>query len=282
MDTEEKKLTSSEIDAMLKEAEAMHQPIRTSNNNRKKNPKIRIDMIIAVVVCVALIIGAAALIMHFAGKSKDSNAKQVSDNPLMDEKYPEISDVVKNYLNAYLIEDSQKRHSILAQYVDNMGDINEGDISQNKYVAGYSDIECYSKEGPYENTYVVYAYYQMELKNIATRVPGITTLYVMRDSNTGNVYIHNGVSSDVEKYIKDVSKDKDVQELFASVDREFEDALSSDEHLKAFFGKLEATTAPETTASPAQTTAPAVTQQAAQTTAPAAATQSPATQTPKK
>lgn len=246
METEEKKLTSSEIDAMLKEVEEIHQPIRTSNNNRKKKPIIRIDMIIAAVVVIAIIVGAVLAVKHFSGRAKPAMTKKVQENPLMDEKYPEISDVVRNYLNAYLVEEPQKRHSILAQYVDNMGDINEGDISQNKYVTGYSNIECYSKEGPYENTYVVYAYYEMELKNILTSVPTITTLYVMRDSNTGNVYIHNGVSSDVEKYIKEVSADSDVQELFASVNKDFKDALNSDDSLKAFFDKLEATTASKT------------------------------------
>lgn len=239
MNTEEKKLSSSEIDEMLKEAEEFHQPIRRTNKDRKKKSKIRIDMIIAVVVIVALIVGAVLLISHFASKSGNGTIKSKSENPLTEEKYPEISDVVRNYMNAYLIEDPQQRLSVLAQYVDNMGDINEGDISQNKYVAGYSDIECYTKNGPYENTYVVYVYYHTEYKNISTTVPSLTTLYVMRDTNTGNVYIHNGVSSEVETYIKEVTKDKDVQQLLADVDKEFKDTLESSERLKEFFGKLE-------------------------------------------
>lgn len=239
MNTEEKKLSSSEIDEMLKEAEEFHQPIRRTNKDRKKKSKIRIDMIIAVVVIVALIVGAVLLISHFASKSGNGTTKSKSENPLTEEKYPEISDVVRNYMNAYLIEDPQQRLSVLAQYVDNMGDINEGDISQNKYVAGYSDIECYTKNGPYENTYVVYVYYHTEYKNISTTVPSLTTLYVMRDTNTGNVYIHNGVSSEVETYIKEVTKDKDVQQLLADVDKEFKDTLESSERLKEFFGKLE-------------------------------------------
>lgn len=275
MSTEERKLTSSEIDEMLKEVEEIHQPIRKTNKDRKKKPKIRIDMIIAAVVAVALVVGVIFLIVHFANNAGKSSTKSVKENPLQDEKYPEISDVVKNYLNAYLIEDPQQRLSILAQYVDNMGDINEGDISQNKYVKGYSDIECYTKEGPYENTYVVYAYYQMELKNISTKAPGITTLYVMRDSNTGNVYIHNGVSSDVKKYINEVTKDQDVQDLFKEVNNEFNEALEADEQLKAYFGKLEpettqvATTNKETTAAANATTAANSTTAANATTQPA-------------
>ncbi|MFQ9516109.1 MAG: hypothetical protein ACLRZ9_09800 [Eubacterium sp.] len=261
MDTEEKKLTSSEIDELLKEAEEFHQPIRKTNNNRKKKPKVRIDMIIAGVVALVLIVGVVSLIAHFVKKSGNSTAKSVSENPLQEEKYPEISDVVKNYLNAYLIEDSQQRLSILAQYVDNMGDI--GDVSQKKYVAGYSDIECYTKDGPYENTYVVYAYYQMEYKNISTRVPAVDTLYVIRDTNTGNVYIHNGISSDVKTYINNVTKDQDVQDLLNDVNKEFEEVLNSDEQLKALYGKIQTTTAAEAESTAAASNQPGTTQAAA-------------------
>lgn len=264
MDTEEKKLTSSEIEEMLKEVEEIHTPRRTVNKNRKKKPKIRFDMIIAAIVVVAVIIGVVALIVHFTGKSSDTSTKSKKENPLVEEKYPEISDVVKNYLEAYLIENPQERLEVLAQYVDNMGDINEGDISQRDYVQSYSEIECYTKEGPYENTYVVYVYYHMELKNIATSVPNVDRLYVIRDSVTGNVYIHNGVSSDIQEYMNEVTKDEDVQELFDEVNKEYEDILASDEQVKAYFDKLQAgaettqqaeTTVAETTTEAATTKA---------------------------
>ncbi len=271
MDTEEKKLTSSEIEKMLKEAEAVHTQRRTSNKNRKKKKKIRIDMIIAAVVILAVIAGVIGLIVHFAGKSTDSASTATNDNPLIEEKYPEISDVIKNYLEAYLLEDSQERLAILAQYVDNMGDISEGDVAQRTYIDSYSDIECYTKEGPYENTYVVYAYYHMEFKNISTSAPGITRFYVIRDSNTGNVYIHNGVSGDVEKYIEDVTKDEDVQELFQEVNMELEEALASDERLKEFFDKMQTETTQETETTQAATTQQETTQ--------AATTQQETTQT---
>lgn len=262
MDTEEKKLTSSEIEEMLKEVEEIHIPRRTTNNDRKKKPKIRLDMIIAALVAIAMIIGVVMLIAHFTGKSGSTSVKSQKENPLVEEKYTEISDVVKNYLEAYLIEDPQQRVEILAQYVDNMGDINEGDIEQIKYVQSYSDIECYTKEGPYENTYVVYAYHHMQIKNIETSVPAIRTFYVIRDSVTGNVYIHNGLSGDVDKYIKEVSKDKDVQELFADVNKEYQDALASDEQLKNYFDKLQV----EADAAVAQTEAVETTVQADATT----------------
>ena len=239
MDTEEKKLTSSEIDEMLKEAEEVHSQRRTVNKNRKTK-KIRIDRIIAFIIIIALLAGAIVFAVNYFGNSEQGGSQTKIENPLQDEKYPEISDVIKNYLEAYLIQDDAKRIEILAQYVDNLGDMDEGGIAANKYVDSYSDIECYSKEGPYENTYVVYAYYHMNFKNISTSVPSITRFYVTRDSETGDVFIHNGVSNDeISEYMNRVTKDQDVQDLIAEVNKEYQQALDSDSTLKEFMNNFQ-------------------------------------------
>ncbi len=267
MDTKENKLSSEELNDLLKEVESTHRTMRTVNPHRKKKPTVRIDMIIAAVVALIVVIGIVFLIAHFVGKS-NSNAKKSSDeNPLQVEKYEEISDVVKNYLNAFLIEDNQKRAQVMAQYVGNMYDINS--IKRKDYVSSYSDIECYTKDGPYENTYIVFAYYNMGIKNISTKAPCVDRMYVVRDTKTGNVYIQNAVGSDIKKYMDEIEKDADVQDLLADVKKEFDQAKASDPNLKAFFDKLEAgikkskeTTVQQTTAAQKETTAqPATTAQ---------------------
>ena len=159
METEEKKLTSSEIDQMLEEAAAYHVEPKEPSNKDKKNKKkkkkrkqIRFDIIIAIVLAVVVVVGAVFAISKLAGKSSSASKKSNVENPLEDDKYDEITDVVNNYLNAYLVEDSQKRLDILARYVDNIGDLSESDIAQKKYITSYSEVECYTKNGPYDNT----------------------------------------------------------------------------------------------------------------------------------
>ena len=263
MEDEGKKLSGEEIEKMLGEAEELSKARRRRNPNRKKKPKFRLDWLIAVVVVVALLFGAFKLVSYVVSKSASSeNTASSDDNPLECEKYPEISDVVKNYLEAFLIEDDTKRAEVLAQYVDNMGDIESADIGQNKYVESYSGIECYTKEGPYEGTYVVYAYYQTTYKNISQSAPSLTTLYVLRDQTTDNVYVHNGISTEVSDYIAEVTADDDVQALFEAVDQEFQEALDSSERLKEFIDKLKVVS--ETTASASETSESGTT--AAQTT----------------
>ena len=139
-----------------------------------------------------------------------------------------------------------KRAETIAQYVGNLYDINS--VKQRAYVSGYSGIECYTKEGPYENTYVVYAYYQMGIKNIETTVPCIDRLYVVRDTKTGNVYIQNDSGEEIQEYMQKVTKDADVQQLLKDVEKEFEDAKASDPRLKEYFDKLKVTEKKEETA----------------------------------
>lgn len=264
METEEKKLTSSEIDRMLEEAAAYHAPNKKKKDkdSKKKRKPIRFDIIIAAIVAVIVIVGAVFAVSKLAGKASTQSKKSKIENPLEDEKYEEITDVVKNYLNAYLVEDAQQRLDIMARYVDNIGDLSESDVAQKKYINSYSAVECYTKNGPYENTYVVYAYYQTEYKNIPTKVPNLTTYYIIRDANTGNVYIHNEWSNEIKEYIEEVSKDADVKQLIADVQKELEDAKNSDAALKSFFDTLakkaeETTPAPTTQNQSPSTTAPA-------------------------
>ncbi len=252
MDNQERKLSSEELEQLLKEVETEPEakilPDVDKPKRKKKKKKIRIDMIIAAIVAIVLIGCVVFMIVHFTNKSNTNSVKEASNNALQDEKYPEISDVVKHYLEAFLIKDSAKRHQELARYVDNMGAIDEGDIGYKDYIKSYSDIECYTKNGLKPNTYVVYAYSQTKFKNIATSAPSLETLYVIVDSKTGNVYVHNGIKTndEIAKYIAKVSKDKDVLALKRDVEQELNEACESDKYLKDFINKLKASKAKAT------------------------------------
>ena len=246
MDNQERKLSSEELEQLLKEVESEPEakilPDVDKPKRKKKKTKIRIDMIIAAVVALVLVGCVIFMIVHFASKSSTNSTREASENALQDEKYPEISDVVKLYLEAFLIKDPVKRRTEISKYVYNMGSIDENDIGYKDYIKSYSDIECYTKNGLKPNTYVVYAYSQVKFKNIATAAPSLQTLYVFFEKKTGNVYIYNGIksNSDIAKYIAEVSKDDDVVALKKDVQKELDEACESDRYLKDFVNKLKA------------------------------------------
>ena len=76
-------------------------------------------------------------------------------NPLRKEEYPEITDAVKEYYRQQGEEAS--------------------------FVESYDNIRVYTKEGRYRGTYVVFAAYDMKIKDIYTKVPGLGTVYAQTD-----------------------------------------------------------------------------------------------------
>jgi hypothetical protein len=242
VDTEEKKLTSSEIEEMLREVEEIHRPRRTVNQNRKPKKRIRLDRIIAFSVLALLLVAVVVIVVKmFKGSpltsKEEDTTKAYTSSPLVDDKYPEITELVQNYLSAYLIADDEKRMNTIRECVVDLDDLNN--IKRREYVKSYSDVECYTKDGPYDDTYIVYAYYQVTYKNISTADPNITVFYVMRQGETNNVYIKNKIPDDVKEYIEQISADKDVQALFSDVNEEHEAARTKDENLDKFLLSLE-------------------------------------------
>ena len=76
-------------------------------------------------------------------------------NPLRTEEYPEITEAVREYYRQQGEEAS--------------------------FAESYDDIHIYTKEGRYRGTYVVFVAYDMKIKDIYTKVPGLGTVYVEDD-----------------------------------------------------------------------------------------------------
>ena len=198
--------------------------------------------VIGIVVVVIAVIALIAVGINATNYKKNDEPETTSydqaSNPLQEDSYEDISDVVKLYYQAKAAGDV----NALAQYVDNMDGITEDSLAEeSSYITGYSDITCNTKNGLYANTYVVFVRYSLQIKNIATPAPGISILYVIRDDETGNIYIHNGVTDkEVLDYISMISQDDDVVALYTEVNNSLNDALNADGDLKNFYDALAA------------------------------------------
>ena len=74
------------------------------------------------------------------------------------------------------------------------------------------------KDGAYKDTYVVFARYEMKIKDIYTKVPGLETLYVRRDNRSGTYRIlTEHLDEDTKDYIQTVARHEDVRELLAQM-----------------------------------------------------------------
>lgn len=112
-------------------------------------------------------------------------------------------------------------------------DYYEGLAKEKDFAEGYEDIRAYVKDGAYRDTYVVFARYGMKIKDIYTKVPGLETLYVVKDQKSGAFRIlTEHLDEDTKDYIQAVAGHEDVRELLAQMEKEYQEALASDALLR--------------------------------------------------
>lgn len=133
-------------------------------------------------------------------------------NPLRKEEYPEITDAVREYYKQQEEEAS--------------------------FVERYEDISVYTKQGIYRDTYVVFARYDMKIKDIYTKVPGLGTLYIVENEADG--YQVNAAVEDekVKDYIQVIAQHKDVQALMDETQSAYQNAAASDALLREALSDL--------------------------------------------
>ncbi len=133
-------------------------------------------------------------------------------NPLRREEYPEINDAVREYY------EQQKEE---ASFVD-----------------AYEDVSIYTKQGIYKGTYVVFARYNMKIKDIYTKVPGLGTLYVTEDSSEGYQVSATVDDEKVKSYIQVIAGHEDVQALMEETQGAYHEAAQSDALLQEALADL--------------------------------------------
>lgn len=123
-------------------------------------------------------------------------------NPLRTEEYPEITDAVREYYRQQGEEAS--------------------------FAESYDDIHIYTKEGRYRGTYVVFVAYDMKIKDIYTKVPGLGTVYVEDDEEGGCRIIADVKDPELKEYIQLVAQHEDVQKLMTKTQKAYQEAVRSD------------------------------------------------------
>lgn len=146
--------------------------------------------------------------------------------------YPEINELVKQYFAARVSCDMNK----LGTLVSDVENINAEELKTlGTFVEEYQNIDTYTVAGKEKDSYVVFAYTDIKLKDIKTPAPGLTGLYVNKDKN-GNFVIFNGMMTDDQNaYKESVYESDSVKELIASVQDKYKKALESDKDLNNFY-----------------------------------------------
>jgi hypothetical protein len=151
----------------------------------------------------------------------------------------EINTLITSYLKAKLTYDIDKFKPL----VNDISLVNIKEIKRKtKYIEKYRNLSCYTKKGPEEGSYIVYAYHEVKFKSIDTLAPTMTEFYVETDEN-GKLYIYMGeIDKATEQYLNNARESEDVMDLIYSVNDKLDKAKKKDSALADFNNKLEEST----------------------------------------
>ena len=112
--------------------------------------KFRVRIAIIIINIVTMFCG----LLLFSVSIKD-RMKLATTLPLEKNKYKEVNELINKYIDAKREEDFDK----LAECVNNIGDYDKNKIKdQNELIKDVKNVTCYTIDGYYKNTYIVYVY----------------------------------------------------------------------------------------------------------------------------
>lgn len=155
--------------------------------------------------------------------------------PLQVDAYPAVNDIIRRYYDALQTNDIEALSSI-RNYMDSV-EVAKVNVKY-EYIEWYDNIICYTKAGPIENSYVVYAYYNLKLRDWDIVVPGLMTFLVCTREN-GELYIYDGyLDQNITNYIYALSSQQDVLDLWSRVDTEYHEILDGNPELTSYIDSL--------------------------------------------
>lgn len=214
----------------------------------------KVVLAVVVIVLVALIGGGVYIGVHKNNKNGAPSAEavqetaegteenteeaaetEVPDEPMEENAYPEVNELIASYYQAVADGDIEK--------IQQLKDGNEEKEliriqKKSDYIENYNNLTCYTKKGPQEGSFVVYASYELKFKDMARLVPGMNALYVCRRED-GSYYIYGQeLDDDTYSYIETLSLQDDVRELNNRVQVAYNNAVTEDANIAAFLQKL--------------------------------------------
>ena len=195
----------------------------------------------------------------------DENDKD-SEKPELKEKNPEEKnkedvkqEQVADAQDAYEVNENKELNSLISKYYELYAAGNVDELAQiatpfsdmeksyvqmmSGYVESYNNIDCYSKRGLEQDSYMVSATYEMKLSGAEGTVPGMEFFYV-RSKEDGSFYIDNAYGTfnsqmeeletdpEVMALIEKFNDASDVKELVADFQSRYTQAIEQDENLR--------------------------------------------------
>ena len=137
-----------------------------------------------------------------AAQQENEGSRDMSANPLTLQEHSGIASAVERYYRK-------------------LGD-------ETSFVEGYENLKVYTKLGKYQDTYVAFVRYDMRIRDVYTRVPGLGTVYVTGDGEGRYQVETDAADQEIQDFVETVAAHEDVQELFQETKDSYQEAVRSD------------------------------------------------------
>ncbi|MBQ8262379.1 MAG: SH3 domain-containing protein [Lachnospiraceae bacterium] len=170
-----------------------------------------------------------------ANTVSESAVLSVPTDPLQENAYPEVNDLVNRYFLAMQTNDIETLRS-MRSYIDTVEEVKIE--VKSTYVEEYQNIVCYTKAGPFENSYIVYVCYDVKLVGWEQVAPSLLTLFVC-ENESGELYVYSGdFDENVADYIVAVTSQQDVKDLLTRVDTEYTEVMDANAEFATYMNAL--------------------------------------------
>lgn len=156
--------------------------------------------------------------------------------PFERNEYPEVNSFVENYLNAITTADI----NVLSTMVVDPAQFDVAILERKKQmVLNYSNVDCYTKPGLTEGSYVVYAVVNTQIAGVEIQPLSLHQFYLMPNEFGG--FVQNNTAStnpEIDAYMNQIDRDPDVVDLYKRVNDNNTESAKNDEALRAFYESI--------------------------------------------
>ncbi|MDE6897570.1 MAG: SH3 domain-containing protein [Lachnospiraceae bacterium] len=178
------------------------------------------------------------------GAEQPEEAEPEPENNLEENNHASIDRLVEKYCESIASGDVEG----LEEIVDLLTDEEKESIKNRAaFIESFDNVTCYTKNGPVEDSYIVFVCYDMKLINIETSAPDIICLYVGPKEDDGRRIHYGTIDESMQAYVAELEQDPEVQALYDDVRTRYQAAQESDGTLADFIQKISGQVAEEET-----------------------------------
>ena len=198
-------------------------------------------------ILIGLAIVLVGIVIVFAVKLTGGSGKKTSDSETgsqtietgtetqaqteTEEALTENDLTVLETVQKYYTAMGNKDLDTLSGMTESLSDSDKQKI-ESSIIQSYNNIAVYSKKGPVDNSYVVFAYYEAKVGDVEELVPSVVCLYLKPDENGGLCVADWKSDQDTNDYIEKVIQNSDVQALIKDVNDKYQEIVSGNDELQ--------------------------------------------------